>query len=166
MNGLSELNGLLLCFYSNATVTQPCNRSWEGNGCYDVVKFEALDIRSVYHSTLAAIRSKSVTAVFLGHFHTDDPVDGDLSPRERRVTCLIPMTARNLSTWRRTCSPYHLWKWTLSTMLELEDIIAVWAQRELRKKKMWPHPIICDTRNNGLFWIIFEDLRRDKAKFF
>jgi hypothetical protein len=46
------------------------------------------------------------------------------------------------------------------------SIIAVWAQRELRKKKMLPRPIICDTRNNGLFWIIFEDLRRDKAKFF
>jgi len=142
MNGLSELNGLLLCkgngVYSNATVTQPCNWSWEGNGCYDVVKFEALDIRSVYHSTLAALRSKSVTAVFLGLFHTDDPVDGDL-PRQRRVTYRITMTARNMSTWRRTCSPYHIWKWTLSTMLEVEDtrrIIAVWAQRELRKKNV------------------------------
>jgi len=30
---------------------------------------------------------------------------------------------------------------------------------------MWPHPIIYDRRNNGWFCIIFEDLRRDKAKF-
>lgn len=45
------------------TVTQPCNRRWEGNGCYDVDKSEDLDIRSVYQSTLAAIRSESVTAV-------------------------------------------------------------------------------------------------------
>lgn len=148
------------------TVTQPCNRSWEGNGYYDVVKFEALDIRSVHQSTLAAIRLKSVTDVLLGLFHMDDPVDGDLSARDRRVTCRTPTTTRNLSTWRRTYFPYHLWKWTLSTMLELEDITAVWAQRELRKKRMWPHPVICDRRNNGLFWIIFEDLRRDKAKFF
>jgi hypothetical protein len=43
------------------TVTQLCNRSWEGNGYYDIVTFEALDIRSVYQSTLAAIRSESVT---------------------------------------------------------------------------------------------------------
>ena len=27
------------------------------------------------------------------------------------------------------------------------------------------HPVICDERNSGLFWIIFEDLRRDEAKF-
>lgn len=51
-------------------------------------------------------------------------------------------------------------------MLELGDIVAVWTQKELRKKKMWPHPIIYDRRNNGLFCIVFEDLRRDKATFF
>jgi len=117
------------------TVTQPCSRSWEGNGCYDVVKFEASDIRSVYQSFLAAVRSESVTAVLLGLFHTGDPVDGDFSPRDMRVICRTPTTTRNLSAWLRTYSPHHLWKWTLSTMLELEDIIAVWAQRELRKKK-------------------------------
>jgi len=26
-------------------------------------------------------------------------------------------------------------------------------------------PVICETRNSGLFWTIFEDMRRDKAKF-
>lgn len=80
------------------TVTQPCNRRWEGNGCYDVVKFENLDIRCVCQSTLAAIRSESVTAVLLGLFHTDDPVDGDLSRRDRQVTCRTPTTTKNLST--------------------------------------------------------------------
>jgi len=30
---------------------------------------------------------------------------------------------------------------------------------------MWAHPVICDERNIGLFWTIFEDLRRDEAKF-
>ena len=80
------------------TVTQPYSRSWEGKGCYDVVKFEASDIRSVYQSTLAAIRSESVTAVLLGLFHTDDPVDGDLSPRDMLVTCRTPTTTRNLQT--------------------------------------------------------------------
>ena len=52
-------------------------------------------------------------------------------------------------------------------MLELEDI-AVWTQRELRKKrrKMWVHPTLYDSRNSGLFWTIFGDLRRGQAKFF
>jgi hypothetical protein len=112
MNGLSEVDGLLLCkgkgFYSNATVTQPRNRSWEGNGCYDVVKFEASVIRSVYQSTLAAVRSESVAPVLLGLFHTDDSVDGDLSTRDRLVTCRTPTTTRNLPTRRRTNSPCHL----------------------------------------------------------
>jgi hypothetical protein len=31
---------------------------------------------------------------------------------------------------------------------------------------MWVHLIICDWRNIGLFWTIFENMRRDKAKFF
>jgi hypothetical protein len=77
------------------TVTQPCNRRWEGSGCYDVVKFEASDIRSVYQSTLAAIRSESVTAVLLGLFHTDDPVDDDLSPRDRREPA-VPRRLREI----------------------------------------------------------------------
>jgi hypothetical protein len=53
-------------------------------------------------------------------------------------------------------------------MLELEEVVAVWVLRELKKKirKMWVHPIIGDRRNKGLFWTIFEDLRRDEAKFF
>jgi ribosomal protein L20 len=55
-------------------------------------------------------------------------------------------------------------------MLELEEIIALWARRELEKKKerfreMWVRPIICDRRNKGLFWTVLEDLRRDEAKF-
>jgi hypothetical protein len=55
-------------------------------------------------------------------------------------------------------------------MLELEEVGVVWARRELKKKekrrrKMWVHDIICGRRNNGLFWTIFEDLRRDEAKF-
>jgi hypothetical protein len=47
-------------------------------------------------------------------------------------------------------------------MLELEEIIAVWALRELKKKnrrKMWMHPIICNSNKKGVFWTIFEDLR-------
>jgi hypothetical protein len=56
-------------------------------------------------------------------------------------------------------------------MLELEEIIAVWAQMELkekeeRRRKSWVHHVICDGRKNGLFWTVFEDLRRDEAKFF
>jgi hypothetical protein len=50
-----------------------------------------------------------------------------------------------------------------------EASIAVWARIELKKKrrrKMWVHPIISDRQNKGLFWSIFEDLRRDEAKFF
>lgn len=39
-------------------------------------------------------------------------------------------------------------------MLELEDIIAVWTQRELIKKKKCDR-ILYDRRNNGLFSIIF-----------
>jgi hypothetical protein len=31
---------------------------------------------------------------------------------------------------------------------------------------MWGHLIICDSRNHGLFWTIFEDLNRDETKFF
>jgi hypothetical protein len=27
-------------------------------------------------------------------------------------------------------------------------------------------PIMCDRRNNGLFWTIFKNLRGDEAKFF
>jgi hypothetical protein len=47
----------------------------------------------------------------------------------------------------------------------------VWALRELKKKKkrrrnVWVHPIICDTRNKGLLLTVFGDLRRDEAKFF
>jgi hypothetical protein len=33
-------------------------------------------------------------------------------------------------------------------------------------EKMGPQPVRCDRRNSGSFWTIFEDLRRDKAKFF
>ena len=56
-------------------------------------------------------------------------------------------------------------------MLELDVIIAVWGRRGLKKKmeggrKMGAQPVICDRRNSGLFWTIFEDLRREKAKFF
>jgi len=36
-----------------------------------------------------------------------------------------------------------------------------WEQME--RRKMWVHPIICDGRNIGLFWAIFENMRRDKA---
>jgi hypothetical protein len=28
------------------------------------------------------------------------------------------------------------------------------------------HLVICDRRNSGLFWTIFEDLKREEAKFF
>ena len=69
---------------------------------------------------------------------------------------------------RQTYSPHHLWKWTFSTMLQLGEIIAVWAWRELKlmeRRKMWVHPVICDGRNIGLFWAIFENMRREKAKF-
>jgi hypothetical protein len=55
-------------------------------------------------------------------------------------------------------------------MLGLEEIIFVWARRELEQKEKrtetWVHPIICDRRKNRLFWTIFEDLRRDEAKIF
>jgi hypothetical protein len=34
-----------------------------------------------------------------------------------------------------------------------------------RGRERWMHPIICDRRKNGLFWTIFEDLRRDETKF-
>ena len=37
-------------------------------------------------------------------------------------------------------------------------------EREIRRK-MGVHTVICDRRNNGLFWTIFEDMRRDEAKF-
>jgi len=39
------------------------------------------------------------------------------------------------------------------------------TENEEEKRRMWAHPVICDKRNNGLFWTIFEDLRRDGAKF-
>jgi hypothetical protein len=56
-------------------------------------------------------------------------------------------------------------------MVELKENIAVCARRELknkqkRRRKMWVKPIICDRGNNRLFWTVFEDLRRDEAKFF
>jgi hypothetical protein len=52
-------------------------------------------------------------------------------------------------------------------MLVLEESIGVWARRELKQKriKMWMHPVICDGRDNGLFWTLFEDLKRDEAFF-
>ena len=60
-----------------------------------------------------------------------------------------------------------LWKWTLCTVLELEETVAMLVLRALkRKSKMWAHAIICARRNKGLFWTIFEDLRTDKAKYF
>ena len=65
--------------------------------------------------------------------------------------------------WRQTYSSYHLWKRTFSTMLQLGEIIAVWAWRELKlmeRRKMWVHTVIRDGRNIGL-----ENMRRDKAKF-
>lgn len=94
---------------------------------------------------------------FLPHFpsdlfHTSDSVDGDLSP------------------YRRTYFPYHLWKRTLSTVL---DIIAVWVLRELKKKgggeksvDAWVHSVIYDRQDEMSFRTIFEDPRRDEAKFF
>ena len=55
-------------------------------------------------------------------------------------------------------------------MGELEQIIAVWALRELKKKneekKVDASYTVCDRRNGGLFWTASEDLRRDEAKFF
>ena len=106
-----------------------------------------------------------LAAGLLGLFHTGDWVEGDLSHRDRRLASRAPTTTRNLSPWRQTYSPYHLWKWTLSTVLELEEIIAVWVRRDLKKtkniRKMWVQPIICDRRDNGLFWTIFEDLSVD-----
>ena len=33
------------------------------------------------------------------------------------------------------------------------------------KRRMWAHPVMCDKRHNGLFWTIFENLRKDEAKF-
>jgi hypothetical protein len=46
----------------------------------------------------------------------------------------------------------------------------MWARRELKnikkgRRKMWVNSVICDRRNNWLLWTIFEDLRRDEAKF-
>ena len=58
-----------------------------------------------------------------------------------------------------------IWKWTRSTMLELEEIIAVWARRELKKKKKCGCTLICDRGDSGVFGTIFGDLRRDEAEF-
>jgi hypothetical protein len=56
-------------------------------------------------------------------------------------------------------------------VLELDVIIDVWARRGLKKKMEWgrkmgAQPVICDRRNNGLFWTISEDLRREKGEVF
>jgi hypothetical protein len=83
-------------------VTQPYNKSWKGNRYYEVVKFEALEIRSLYLSTLTGICSDSVTAVLLGLFHTGDPYDGDLSPRDRLLTS---RTSTTTSICRRDVGP-------------------------------------------------------------
>jgi hypothetical protein len=40
------------------------------------------------------------------------------------------------------------------------------TEKEKEKREIWLHPTLCDRRNNGLLWTIFEDLRRDEAKFF
>jgi hypothetical protein len=79
----------------------------------------------------------------------------------------VPRRLREIRGHDVTHSPYLLWKRRLGTVLELGEIIAVWDLRQLKKKgrKMWGDPIICDGRNNGLFWAVFEDLRRDEEKF-
>jgi hypothetical protein len=33
------------------------------------------------------------------------------------------------------------------------------------RRGMWVHPVICGRRNDGLLGAVFEDLRRDEAKF-
>jgi hypothetical protein len=81
-------------------VTQPYNRSWKGNGYYEVVKFQALDIRSLYLSALTGICSDSV---LLGLFHTGNPYDGDLSPRDRRL--MTSRTPTTMSICRRDVGP-------------------------------------------------------------
>jgi hypothetical protein len=47
----------------------------------------------------------SLHGVVLGLFHTGDSVDGDLSPRDRRLAFPVPTTTRNLSPWRHTSGP-------------------------------------------------------------
>jgi hypothetical protein len=39
-------------------------------------------------------------------------------------------------------------------------------KRKKRRRKMWVHAIICDGRDKGIFWTIFEDLRRNEANCF
>ena len=54
-------------------------------------------------------------------------------------------------------------------MPELDVINAVWAHRELKKKKgekMGTQLIIRDRRSSVLFWTIFEDMTKEKGEIF
>jgi len=86
-----------------------------------------------------------------------------------------------LSRWRcrddyeNSCRPdvrYIIWKWTLSTMLELAEIIAVWSWREVKKKnktrrRMWIHPIISVAGETaGYFGLFLKIWGETKGVFF
>jgi hypothetical protein len=89
-------------------------------------------------------------------FDMGDSVNGDLSRRDRGLASRTLRPTGNLSQWRQTYSPYHFWNWTLSSMLELEEVIAVWGPKGAEKEKenagvrfhVWQ-------ANKGLFWTIF-----------
>jgi hypothetical protein len=39
-------------------------------------------------------------------------------------------------------------------------------QKEKRKKKMWVHSILSERKTYGVFYTLFEDLKKDEMKFF
>lgn len=39
-------------------------------------------------------------------------------------------------------------------------------KKEKRKKKMWVHPILLERKSYGIFYTLFEDLKKDETKFF
>lgn len=132
---------------------------------YEVDCFHALWNETFHHSVYAHASERQHTQVKQqGLCHMSDWVDGSLSPRDRRLASQTSLTTRNLLPWHQTYCPYHTWKWIISTMLELEEIIAVWALMELkRRRKMRVHAMMCDCKMEGFllnFLKIWEEMKQ------
>ena len=93
-------------------------------------------------------------------------------PLLTRVTQSMGVPRRLRELCRPDVKYILIWKWTLSTVLELEEIIAVWSWRELKNKnktrrRMWIHPIICVADETaGYFGLFLKIWGETKGDFF
>jgi len=117
------------------------------------------------------VSSRGGTQLTQSRFAKSDGGTQIVNPaRNRWPASRAATTTRNLSSWRNTPSRYYLWKRTHNTMLEREEIIAVWAWTEVkwkekRRRQIWVHHKMWQPRQRDICSVL-KDLGRNEAKIF